>query len=57
MSYDPNSTFIRHKVIPVLDSVIDNFDFEKVHTVMEALDWTYAESEGIPSVELLQVDL
>lgn len=53
MSYDPNSSFIQHKVIPVLDDVIDNFDFEKVHAIMEALNWTYADSEDIPTVEKL----
>ena len=42
----------RELVEKMLDSIMDNFDFEKVHTTMLALDWRWASSNGdVPTVE------
>ena len=30
------------------------YDFERVHKVMETLNWTWASSDGVPSVEELK---
>lgn len=30
------------------DEIMDNFDFEKVHTVMTALDWRWCSTNGVP---------
>jgi hypothetical protein len=35
-----------HKV----DSILDEFDFDKVRTVMKALNWTYFDSEEVPTI-------
>lgn len=32
-----------------IDEIMDHFDFGKVHKIMEAVDWTWANSEfGVP---------
>ena len=33
-----------------IDDLIDNFDFDRVETVMQALDWKWANPESHPSV-------
>lgn len=35
-----------HKV----DSILDEFDFDKVRTVMKALNWTYFDSTEVPTI-------
>jgi hypothetical protein len=35
-----------HKV----DSILDEFDFDKVRTVMKTLNWTYFDSTEVPTV-------
>ena len=30
------------------------YDFERVHKVMETLNWTWASSGGVPSVDVLK---
>ena len=36
-----------------ITEVLDQFDFDKVHKVMEFLAWTWASSEGVPKVSSL----
>lgn len=33
-----------------IDYIMDNFDFEKVHKAMNALDWKWSSSNGIPEI-------
>lgn len=33
-----------------IDEVMDHFDFEKVHKVMTALEWTYWDTDGVPEL-------
>jgi hypothetical protein len=33
---------------------MDHFDFDKVHKVMLALDWTYHDSNGVPDKATLR---
>ena len=46
----------RDKVEKILDSIMDNFDFKKVHEVMEFLNWKWAkiDGDGIPTVDDLR---
>ena len=37
----------------MIDDIMDNFDFDRVQTAMEALDWQWA-GKGIPSIEQLR---
>lgn len=41
------------KIIKVLDDIVDNFDFAKVHKVMKALNWKWAgvkgDEDGVPT--------
>lgn len=36
-----------------IDAVIDQLDFEKIHTIMEVLNWTWWD-QGVPSMETLK---
>jgi len=42
----------------ILDDVIDHFDFDKVHRVMEYLDWVWVTADGssteVPSIPRLK---
>lgn len=38
----------------MIDEILDEFDFEKVHRVMVALDWQWYDTEGPPSVAHLR---
>lgn len=41
----------------MVDKIIDLFDFERVHKVMEFVDWKYIEPNGslqVPSIERLK---
>jgi len=33
-----------------IDSILDNFDFERVHKAMTALDWEWASTDGVPEI-------
>jgi len=38
----------------LINEITKNFDFEKVHRAMQALDWHWARSNGVPTlVELV----
>ena len=37
----------------MIDDIMDNFDFDRVQTAMEALDWQWA-GKGIPSIDELK---
>ena len=37
----------------MIEDVLDNFDFQKVHNAMVALNWTWLD-KGVPSVENLR---
>lgn len=34
----------------MIDEILDEFDFEKVHRVMVALGWTWHNTDGVPSI-------
>ena len=34
----------------LINEILDEFDFEKVHRTMKALDWTWYGSDGVPSI-------
>lgn len=34
----------------MIDEILDEFDFEKVHRVMQALDWKWHNTDGVPSI-------
>lgn len=36
--------------IDIIDDILDNFDFERVKKTMDALDWAWFSTGGIPSV-------
>lgn len=38
----------------MIDEILDEFDFEKVHRVMVALDWKWKHSDDLPSVKDLR---
>lgn len=38
----------------IVDNIIDNFDFDRVHEVMTLLGWTWWNVRGIPSVQDLK---
>ena len=44
----------RELVEKMLDSIMDNFDFEKVHDTMLALDWRWASIGDVPTVEEIE---
>lgn len=44
----------RELVEKMLDSIMDNFDFEKVHNAMLALDWRWASVGDVPTVEEIE---
>lgn len=33
-----------------IDSILDNFDFERVHKAMTALNWTWITTKGVPEI-------
>lgn len=33
-----------------IETILDEFDFEKVHQAMTALNWTWATSDGVPTI-------
>jgi len=37
----------------MINEVLAHFDFEKVHNVMKAINWTWA-GEGVPSIKVLK---
>ena len=37
-----------------ISGVMDRFNFDKVHKVMTFLNWTWASSDGVPSIEELK---
>lgn len=41
------------QVREAINSILDNFDFEKVHRVMSYLNWTW-RNDGVPSVDYLK---
>lgn len=38
----------------IIEDIIDEFDFSKVQKVMEALDWTWHDSDGVPTLGQLR---
>jgi hypothetical protein len=38
----------------IIDSVLDDFDFEKIQKMMQAVNWTYAISNEVPDVPVLR---
>lgn len=33
-----------------IEHILDNFDFERVHKAMTALDWEWASTDGVPEI-------
>jgi hypothetical protein len=38
----------------MLQDIIDNFDFDRVHNVMDYLNWQWATCSGVPTIEELK---
>ena len=38
----------------MLEDIIDNFDFDRVHNVMDYLRWQWATCGGVPTIEELK---
>ena len=34
----------------IINEILDEFDFEKVHRTMKVLEWTWYGSDGVPSI-------
>lgn len=41
---------LQKKFQSLIDEVMDNFDFHKVHKVMKCLNWSWAFSNGVPEI-------
>lgn len=44
----------RHDIDKMVESVMDNFDFDKVYLTMRALDWTWGMDQRPPAMEDLK---
>ena len=44
----------KHDIDSMVQEVLDEFDFEKVHLTMKALKWTWATVPGIPTIDRLK---
>ena len=40
----------------LIDEVLDNFDFDKVKKAMDALNWTWASCNGVPTIYDLRTE-
>jgi len=38
----------------MLEDIIDNFDFDRVHNVMDYLNWQWTTCSGVPTIEELK---
>ena len=34
----------------IIDEILDEFDFERVHQTMKALNWTWHDTDGVPTI-------
>jgi hypothetical protein len=34
----------------IIEEILDNFDFQKVKKVMDALDWVWVSCDGVPDI-------
>jgi hypothetical protein len=34
----------------LIEKITDEFDFERVHQTMKALNWTWHDTDGVPSI-------
>jgi hypothetical protein len=34
----------------IIDEILDEFDFERVHQTMKALNWTWVDTDGVPTI-------
>lgn len=48
-----NSNPIPMNIQEIIDGIIEDFDFDRVHDVMEYMDWEW-RGKGVPSVEKLK---
>ena len=54
---DTSKSNITDAELAKIDDIMRNFNFEKVHKVMEMLDWKWAMTKyGVPTVEELKVE-
>lgn len=49
----PQPKIYFNPVNQMIDDIMDNFEFDKVQTAMEALDWQWA-GKGVPSIKQLK---
>ena len=46
---------MKKKEKQAIEEILENFDFEAIHTAMEALDWTWFDSKGkTPNIKALK---
>ena len=53
MNPKPTEKVYFDPVNKMIDDIIDNFDFKRVHSVMEHLNWKWVD-KGIPSIDDLK---
>lgn len=48
--------FLIDELLTKVNQILEHFDFEKVHTYMEATNWGWATSEGykVPSIDQIK---
>ncbi len=42
------------KLVSMVESIMENFDFVKTHSTMKKLNWVWASSNGVPDIETLR---
>jgi hypothetical protein len=51
---EPQQKVYLDPVNKYIDDIMDNFDFRRVHQTMEALNWKWATSNGVPTIDELK---
>ena len=55
IDYDERYFLLPTKLRNKIDDIMENFDFERVHKVMDMLEWRWGSAKnGVPSVEELK---
>lgn len=44
------NTELSKEMRELIEDITDEFDFEKVHRTMKALNWTWHDTDGVPTI-------
>jgi len=44
------NTELSKEMRELIEEITDEFDFEKVHRTMKALEWTWHDTDGVPTI-------